>query len=111
MATTEDFEKIDMRVGKIVKVEDYPEAKKHPSYKMEVDFGEEIGLKKCIGGYATNYSKEDMLNKLVLCVVNFPPRQIGSAISEVLMLGIEDENGKAILIEPEKPVELGVRMY
>lgn len=110
MINYNDFEKVDIRVGKIVKVEDFPEAK-NPTYKMEIDFGPEIGVKKSCGQYVKNYTKDELKGKLVLGVVNFPPKQIGPAISEVLTLGVEDEDADAILIVPDKKVELGKRMY
>lgn len=110
MATYDDFEKLDIRVGKIVKVEDFPEARK-PSYKLEIDFGEEIGVKKSCAQLPQNYSKNDLKDRLVLCVVNFPPRQIGPAISEVLTLGIPDKDGNCILITPTADVPLGGRLY
>ncbi len=110
MATYEDFEKLDIRVGKIVKVEDFPEARK-PSYKLQIDFGSEIGIKKSCAQLPQNYSIEDLKDKLVLGVVNFPARQIGPAISEVLTLGMPDENGECILITPDKDVPIGSKLY
>ncbi|MFH1978423.1 MAG: tRNA-binding protein [Candidatus Aenigmatarchaeota archaeon] len=110
MATFEDFQKLDVRVGRIVKVEDFPEARK-PSFKLKIDLGQEIGTKKSCGQLVKNYSKDDLKNKLVLCVVNFPPRQIGPATSEVLTLGVPDQNGECILIEPDREVTLGCRLY
>lgn len=108
MTTFEDFQKLDVRVGKIIEALDFPEARK-PSFKLKIDFGPEIGIKKSIGGFAKNYSKEEILNKLVLCVVNFPPRQVGKAISEVLTLGVATENS-SILLTPDKDVPLGSKM-
>ena len=110
MATYEDFEKLDVRVGKIIEVEDFPEARK-PSYKLKIDFGKELGIKKSCAQLPTNYTKEDLKDKLVLGVVNFPPRQIGPAVSEVLTLGVPDKDGNCILIEPTKVVPLGGRLY
>ncbi len=110
MIQYDDFEKVDIRVGKIVKVEDYPEARK-PSYKLEIDFGSEIGIKKSIGQYVANYSKEDLQDRLVACVVNFPSRQIGKAVSEVLTLGFADENGNPTLVSPTKNVPLGGKLF
>jgi tRNA-binding protein len=110
MATIEDFDKLDIRVGKIVKVEDFPEARK-PSYKLQIDFGEEFGFKKSCAQLVTNYNKEDLEGKLVACVVNFPPRQIGPVVSEVLTLGFPDEEGNATLIIPTKDVPLGGRLF
>ena len=110
MATFEDFQKLDIRVGKIIKIEDFPEAKK-PSYKLTIDFGKEIGIKKSSAQLCKNYSKENLHNKLVLCVVNFPPRQIGPFISEVLTLGVPDKNGECVLIIPNKEVPIGGKLY
>src|SRR3989344_6477927 len=105
MATIDDFNKLDIRVGKIINIEDFPEAKK-PAYKLEIDLGSEIGIKKSCVQIVKNYRKEDLMNKLVLCVVNLPPRQIGPATSEVLTLGLPDENKECILIKPDKNVLL-----
>lgn len=110
MATIEDFNKIDIRVGRIIDVEEFSGAKK-PTYKLKVDFGKDIGIKKSCAQLVKNYSKEDLKGKLVLGVVNFPPRQIGSAVSEVLTLGVPDSNGECILIEPERAVKLGGKLY
>lgn len=110
MATFEDFQKLDVRVGKIVEIEDFPEARK-PSYKLKIDFGKEIGIKKSCAQLVKNYTKENLKNKLVVCVVNFPPRQIGQAISEVLTLGVPGENGECVLIEPERDVTIGGKLY
>lgn len=105
-----DFEKVDIRVGKIVSVEDYPEARK-PSYKIQIDFGPQIGIKKSIGMFKTNYSLKEMESMLVAAVVNFEPRQIGSAVSEVLTLGFADQDGNPVLITPTKDVPLGGKLY
>src|ERR1035437_3898052 len=110
MISYEDFEKVDIRVGKIINVEDYQEARK-PSYKLQIDFGPEVGIKKSIGQFPANYSKKELQDKLVACVINFPPRQIGPAVSEVLTLGFPDENGNAVLITPTKPVLLGGKLF
>lgn len=110
MATYEDFEKLDIRVGKIVEVADFPEAR-NPSYKLKIDLGEEIGVKKSCAQLPANYSKDELQDKLVLCVVNFPPRQIGPAVSEVLTLGVPDGKGNCMLIQPDKSVPLGGRLY
>jgi len=109
MAEFDDFLKLDIRVGKIVSVEDFPEAKK-PSYKIEIDLGE-IGIKKSCAQLVKNYNKDELINKLVLCVVNFPPRQIGPALSEVLTLGVPDENDECILIKPDKDASIGGKLY
>ncbi|MDQ3065463.1 MAG: tRNA-binding protein [bacterium] len=110
MATFEDFEKLDVRVGKIIDIEDFPEARK-PSYKLKIDFGTDIGIKKSCAQLPQNYTKEELQDKLVLGIVNFPPRQIGPAVSEVLTLGVPDENGNCILITPTKNSPLGGQLY
>ena len=109
MITYSDFEKVDVRVGRIVTVEDFPQARK-PAYKLGIDFGPEIGIKRS-SAQVTNYSKEELLGKLVMGVVNFPPRQIGPFFSEVLTLGVPDGNSNVILLSPTKEVPLGGRMY
>lgn len=110
MATFEDFQKLDIRVGKIVEVENFPEAKK-PSYKLRIDLGEEIGIKKSCAQLPQNYKIDELVGKLVLCVVNFLPRQIGPAVSEVLTLGVPDNKHECILITPDKSIPLGGRLY
>lgn len=110
MPTIEDFNKLDIRVGRIIEVEDFPETKK-PTYKLKIDFGNEIGIKKSCAQLCTNYSKGDLNGKLILAVVNFPPRQIGSAISEVLVLGVPGKDDNCVLIEPEREVEIGGKLY
>ena len=109
MVTVDDFKKLDIRIGKIIEVEDYPEARK-PSYKMKIDFGPEIGIKQSIGQF-THYKKEDIKGRLVTGVVNLPVFQMGPAVSEVLTLGFPDKEGKAILIIPEKDVPLGGKLF
>ena len=110
MATFEDFQKLDIRVGRIIEVEDFPEAKK-PAYKLKIDFGKDIGIKKSCAQLCANYTKEDLKEKLILCVVNFPPKKIGHEISEVLTLGVPGKNWQCILIEPERDVDIGGRLY
>jgi tRNA-binding protein len=110
MVTMEDFEKLDIRAGRIVKAEDFPEARK-PSYRLQIDFGPEIGVKKSCAQITAHYTKAELEGRLVLAVVNFPPRQIGPTISEVLTLGLPDGKGEVVLIEPEREVPLGGRMY
>jgi tRNA-binding protein len=111
MATIEDFQKLDIRVGKIIEIEDFPEARK-PSYKLKIDFGPEIGIKNSSAQLADLYSKEELKNKIVLGVVNFPARQIGPFLSEVLTLGVPDENGKCVLIVPDKDIiKSGAKLY
>ena len=109
MVNIDDFKKLDIRVGKILEVEDYPQARR-PSYKMKVDFGPEIGIKQSIGQF-THYKKEELRGKLVAGVVNLPPFQMGPAVSEVLTLGFPDEEGKAILIIPERDIPLGGKLF
>lgn len=110
MISYDDFTKIDIRLGQIIEVSDYPQARK-PSYKLSIDFGQTIGIKKSIGQFVANYTKEDLKGMLVACAINFPPRQIGPAVSEVLTVGFADENGAAVLIVPTKTVPLGGRLF
>ncbi|MDR2448012.1 MAG: tRNA-binding protein [Treponema sp.] len=110
MAKYDDFQKLDIRVGKIIEVENFPEARK-PSYKLKIDLGGDIGVKKSCAQLTKNYRINDLRGKLVLCVVNFPPRQIGHAISEVLTLGVPDDKNECILITPGAIVPLGGRLY
>ncbi len=105
----EQFLAVDMRVGRIVKVEDFPEARK-PAWKLMIDFGDELGTKRC-SAQITNYSREELEGRLVVAVVNFPPRQIGPVRSEVLTLGATDTDGKVILLEPRSDVPLGSRVH
>lgn len=101
MATYDDFTKLDIRVGKITAVDDFPEARK-PAYKLTIDFGSEIGTRHSSAQLVTHYKKEDLIGKKVLGVVNFPPRQIGPFLSEVLTLGVPDADHECILIVPDK---------
>lgn len=110
MATIEDFQKLDIRVGKIIEVEDFPEARK-PCYKIKIDFGSEVGTKRSIGQFVANYKKQDLRGKLIAGVVNFPPRQIGPGVSEVLILGFPDEQGNATIITLTKNVPLGGKLF
>lgn len=100
MVTYDDFSKIDIRVGIIVGVEDFPEARK-PAYKLTIDFGTEIGTKRSSAQLVKYYKKEDLVGKKVLGVVNFPPRQIGPFLSEVLTLGVPDGDHECILVVPD----------
>lgn len=108
--TFDDFMKVDVRVGKIVEAEAFPEARK-PAYKMKVDFGPEIGVKKTSAQVTRHYTPELLIGKLVMAVVNFPPRQIGPVMSEVLTLGVPDEDGEVVLLTPDKDVPIGGRLY
>lgn len=110
VVSIDDFNKLDIRVGRIVKVEDFPEAKK-PAYKLKIDFGKEIGIKKSCAQLVKNYKKDDLIHKLVFCVVNFPPRKIANELSEVLIHGVPDDNRDCVLIEPERYVPIGGRLY
>ncbi len=109
MITINDFKNLDIRVGKIIGVEDYAEARK-PSYKMRIDFGPEVGIKQSIGQF-THYKKEELIGRLVAGVVNLPPFQMGPAVSETLTLGFPNEEGKAVLIIPEKQVPIGGKLF
>jgi tRNA-binding protein len=104
-----DFLKVDMRVGRVIAVDDFPEARK-PAWKLTIDFGEEIGVKRSSAQIA-NYAREELENRLVVAVVNFPPRQIGPFMSEVLCLGASDEQDRIILLAPDTPVPLGARIH
>ncbi len=110
MPTIDDFQKLDIRVGRITDVQDFPEARK-PAYKLTIDFGSEIGTKQSSVQIVANYRKADLLDRLVMGVVNFPPRQIGPFTSEVLTLGVPDANGEVRLLKPDCDVPLGGRMY
>ncbi|MEK6979423.1 MAG: tRNA-binding protein [Candidatus Micrarchaeota archaeon] len=107
--TWNDFEKVEIRVGKIIEIEDFQEAKK-PSYRLKIDFGSEIGIKKSCA-QATNYSKEELMGRRVICVINFPPKQIANAISEVLVLGARTEKHGTALLMPEKEAVVGTKIF
>ena len=108
--TFDDFMKVDIRVGEIIRAEAYPEARK-PAIKIWIDFGSEIGEKKTSAQVTAHYTPETLIGKQVLAVVNFPPRQIGKFMSEVLVLGLPDEAGEIRLVGPDGPVPLGGRMH
>ena len=110
MIAYEDFQKLDIRVGRITRVEPFPEARK-PAYRLWVDFGAEIGEKRSSAQITRHYTPDDLLGRQVLAVVNFPPRQIGPVRSEVLVLGLPDAEGEVVLIAPERDVPLGGRMF
>ena len=108
MISWEDFEKVDMRVGRIVAVEDFPEARK-PAWKLRIDFGEQIGEKRS-SAQITNYTREQLEGRLVVAVVNFPPRQIGPVRSEVLVLGAVAADHPVLLLEPDEGSQPGDRI-
>ncbi len=106
----DDFSKVDIRVGRIVAAEPYPEARR-PAFKLTVDFGPEIGLKRSSAQLTVHYTPETLVGRQVAAVVNFPKKQIGKFLSEILVLGFPDENGAVVLITPEQSVPLGGRMF
>ena len=105
-----DFLKVDIRVGRVIDVQDFPEARK-PAYKLRIDFGESIGVKRSSAQVTKYYSKEELINRLVLAVVNFSPKQIGPFMSEVLTLGVPDPEGAVVLLTPERDVPIGGRLF
>jgi tRNA-binding protein len=106
----EDFRKVDIRVGTIVAVETFPEARR-PSVKMTIDFGPAIGLRRSSAQIVRHYRMEHLVGRQVAAVVNFPPKQIGKFMSEVLVLGFPDGEGEVVMIAPDKPVPNGGRLY
>ena len=108
--TFDDFGKVDIRVGRIVAAEPFPQARK-PAFRLRIDLGPEIGVKSSSAQITRHYTLADLPGRLVLCVVNFPPRQIGPMMSEVLTLGVPDPAGEVVLLAPERDVPLGGRMF
>ena len=106
----DDFLKVDVRVGTITHAEPYPEARK-PAIKLRVDFGGDIGEKKSSAQITAHYEPQDLIGKQVMAVVNFPPRQIGKFMSEVLVLGVPDADGEVVLLTPDMPVPTGGRLF
>lgn len=105
-----DFERVDIRVGRIVRAEPFPEARK-PAYKLSIDFGSELGMKRSSAQLTRYYRPETLEGRLVLAVVNFAPRQIGPFRSEVLTLGVPDADGAVVLVAPERDVHPGARVF
>lgn len=108
--TFDDFMKVDIRVGQITRVEPFPEARK-PAYKLWVDMGPELGVKKSSAQITVHYDLETLVGRKVMAVVNFPPRQIGPVMSEVLVLGVPDEDNEVVLLKPDLDVPVGGRLY
>jgi tRNA-binding protein len=106
----DDFLKVDIRVGRIIAAEPFPQARK-PAFKLTIDFGPGIGLKRSSAQITVNHSPDELVGSQVLAVVNFPPRQIGPFLSEVLTLGVPDADGNVMLIRPDRDVPLGGRLY
>ena len=105
-----DFEKVDVRVGRVIAAERFPEARK-PAYKLTIDFGGAVGTRRSSAQLTTHYTPEALVGRLVLAVVNFAPRQIGPFMSEVLTLGVPDTTGAVVLITPDQDVPLGGRLF
>jgi tRNA-binding protein len=109
LATIEDFQRIDMRVGRVLAVDEFPEARQ-PAWKLTIDFGPEVGEKRS-SAQITNYTREELEGRLVVGVVNFPPRRIGPFVSEVLVVGASNEDGEVILLGPDSDVPVGARIH
>ena len=105
----EDFEKIDIRAGTILEVNDFPKARK-PAYQLLIDFGSDIGIKKSSAQITAHYRKEDLVNRQVIAVINFPLKQIAAFISECLVLGVYDENNDVVLLQPDKKIKNGCKI-
>lgn len=108
--TFDDFLKVDIRVGRVVRAEPFPEARK-PAIKLWVDYGPDIGIRKSSAQITAHYTPEGLIGRQVMAVVNFPPRQIGKFMSEALVLGVPDAEGEVILIRPDEDVPEGARLY
>ncbi|UWR27120.1 tRNA-binding protein [Sulfitobacter sp. S223] len=106
----DDFMKVDVRTGRVIKAEPFPEAR-NPSIKMWIDFGEEIGVRKTSAQITVHYTPDALIGRQVMAVVNFPPRQIGPFMSEVLVLGVPDESGAVVLVGPDQETPIGGRMH
>ncbi|MGE0206450.1 MAG: tRNA-binding protein [Candidatus Babeliales bacterium] len=110
MISYQDFEKVDIRTGTIIEVQEFPEARK-PAYKLTIDFGKELGVKKSSAQITQNYSRQELIGKQIIAVVNFGPKQIGPFISEVLTLGLAQEDGAVVLVAPTKTVPNGTKLF
>lgn len=110
MITFSDFEKVDIRVGRVLRAEPFPEARK-PAYKLTIDFGSTFGTRTSSAQLTVHYTARELEGRLVIAVVNFPPRQIGPFMSEVLTLGVPDAQGAVVLLVPDKTVPIGGRMF
>mgnify|MGYP003993734633 FL=1 len=108
--TFEDFLKVDVRVGTIIAVDEFPDARK-PAYKLRVDFGDDIGVRKSSAQVTIYYTREELVGRQVVAVVNFPPRQIGKFMSEILVLGVPDDKGEVVLLQPDHKVPNGGRLF
>jgi tRNA-binding protein len=109
MIAFQDFTKVELRAGKVIEALDFPEARK-PAYKLKIDFGPEIGIKKSSAQITKHYTKEQLLGRMVMAVVNFPPKQVGPFMSECLTVGVHDANGDVVLVSIEKDVPLGAKL-
>jgi tRNA-binding protein len=109
LITRNDFEKIDIRIGTITEVKDFPKARK-PFFKLTIDFGQELGIKRSSAQITAHYKKENLLQKQVIAVVNFPPKQIADFFSECPVLGVYDENNNVVLLQPDKPLNNGLKV-
>jgi tRNA-binding protein len=109
MITISDFQQVDVRVGRIMRAAPFPEARK-PAYKLEIDFGPDLGVRRSSAQLTARYREEDLEGRLVVAVVNFPPKQIGPFVSEVLVLGAYDERGDVVLLRPDTAVGPGARI-
>lgn len=109
LASVEQFFEVDIRVGTVIRVEDFPEARR-PAYKVWVDFGDEVGIKKSSAQITDLYNKEELLNRQVVAVVNFPPRQVGPFRSEILILGTVQGDQSVVLLQPDRPVQNGLKI-
>jgi tRNA-binding protein len=109
MISYDDFRKVDMRVGRVISVEDFPKAH-NPSYRFEVDFGKEVGVKRS-AAQLTNYAKEELMGQQVIAVVNFPPKNIAGFSSEVLILGVDMKGGVVSMLQPRDEAIIGARVY